>query len=43
MANLTERYRSRIREESPIGVLMAGLEHLNYGKISYYTLDMEKP
>jgi 20S proteasome alpha/beta subunit len=37
VATLAERYRERIKEESPIGVLMAGRERLITGKaIMYY-------
>jgi len=36
VATLAERYRERIREESPIGVLMAGRENLRYGKALMY-------
>jgi len=37
VATLAERYRERIKEESPIGVLMAGRERLLTGKaVMYY-------
>jgi 20S proteasome alpha/beta subunit len=37
VATLAERYRERIKEESPIGVLMAGRERLYTGKaVMYY-------
>ena len=36
IAELTERYRDRVREEVPIGVLMAGKEYLVYGKALLY-------
>jgi len=36
IAELTERYRERVREEMPIGVLMAGREFLTYGKALLY-------
>jgi 20S proteasome alpha/beta subunit len=37
VATLAERYRERIREESPIGVLMASRERLETGKaVMYY-------
>ncbi len=36
IAELSERYRDRVREESPIGVLMAGREYLNHGKAQLY-------
>ncbi|MET1101737.1 MAG: hypothetical protein ABWW69_04590 [Pyrodictiaceae archaeon] len=36
IADLTERYRDRVREEVPIGVLMAGREFLDKGKALLY-------
>lgn len=36
VASLAERYRERIREESPIGVLMAGREQLTQGRAMLY-------
>jgi len=36
IAELTERYRERVREEMPIGVLMAGREFLVSGKALLY-------
>jgi len=37
IAELTERYKDRVQQESPIGVLMAGREHLSHGRaILYY-------
>jgi len=36
IAELTERYRDRVREEMPIGVLMAGREFLVNGKALLY-------
>ncbi|OYT52056.1 MAG: hypothetical protein B6U73_00495 [Desulfurococcales archaeon ex4484_204] len=36
IAELTERYRDRVREEMPIGVLMAGREYLVNGKALLY-------
>jgi 20S proteasome alpha/beta subunit len=36
IADLTERYKERITEESTIGVLMAGRENLTYGKALLY-------
>ena len=36
IAELSERYRDRVREEMPIGVLMAGREYLVKGKASLY-------
>lgn len=36
VASLAERYRERIKEESPIGVLMAGREQLTQGRAMLY-------
>lgn len=36
IANLTERYKERVREESPVGVLMGGLEDLTRGPANIY-------
>ena len=36
IAELTERYRDRVKEERPIGVLMAGREYLDRGRASLY-------
>jgi len=36
IAELTERYRERVREETPIGVLMAGREFLTSGRALLY-------
>ena len=36
IANLTERYKERVREPSPVGVLMGGLENLTQGPAMVY-------
>jgi 20S proteasome alpha/beta subunit len=36
IANLTERYAERVREATPIGVLMAGLEDITKGPATLY-------
>jgi len=36
IANLTERYAERVREATPIGVLMAGLEDITRGAATLY-------
>jgi len=36
VAELSERYRDRVREEPPVGVLMAGRENLRYGSAMLY-------
>lgn len=36
IANLTERYADRVRDPSPIGVLMAGLQELTEGPATLY-------
>ena len=36
IANLSERYRERVREPSPVGVLMGGLENLTGGPAMVY-------
>lgn len=41
ISELTERYRDRIREPYPIGVLMGGLEKLSKGKAVLYYIHSE--
>jgi len=40
VAELTERYRDRV-QQSPVGILMAGLDNLSYGKAQLYYIHGE--